>query len=262
MNPTTSDNKPGSITTEPNPKSIWFDTKHIITYIIVVVGLAVVGSAIYAYRNQLVKEGCACITKSWNPPDPTTSNWKTYANSQYGFEFNYPGDLNYIPEESDNFISLSFDEGLKFQYSGKLDTVKKLEDTCGSEGGMCFDNQTIVKDYAHDLTLYNSTNKVGTIPCNYESYGQGKDWRSGYVCKIVQEGDIKYLMVYKNGGAPYGIPTKDYIYYKNGKRYEFIFEIGGNADNMTLSEFEKNENEIWGEQVNQILSTFKFVETK
>jgi hypothetical protein len=82
---------------QSKPSNIWFDKKHVITYIIVLVGLAIIGGAIYAYQWERTKYPCGrelagdClqIVGDITAPDPT-ANWKKYSNSQYGFEFNYP----------------------------------------------------------------------------------------------------------------------------------------------------------------------------
>jgi hypothetical protein len=97
----TNNNSTGPVSQPPvSPKKTnWFDAMHIATYVIVVAGLAVVGWQIYAYvSNQQTGNS----NQTNNTTDPT-ANWKTYSNSQYGFEFKYPANIYVRSDASDIF---------------------------------------------------------------------------------------------------------------------------------------------------------------
>ncbi len=135
---------------EPKPrpeggqaKSLWFDKKHIITYVIVLIGLIAIGGAIYYYSESLKPTGysencknrnifevtaqdpqsneiktfpdCDSVPKKWEILEvgsqeqiqpSKNSDWKTYTNTTYGFEFKYPKNLE-IQSLSDKAVVFS-----------------------------------------------------------------------------------------------------------------------------------------------------------
>lgn len=70
---------------QPPPPTNWWDVKHVLTYVFVLVCLGAIAYGIYVYLTPVVTEQQQVQT------DPM-SDWKTYANAEYGFEFKYPSD--------------------------------------------------------------------------------------------------------------------------------------------------------------------------
>jgi len=186
---------------------------------------------------------------------------KTYTNSQYNFQFNYPGYITPVrlgDQLHTNITELQLGSGLSLFVFSENDLKNALaqEQDCT---GMCVSNLISDTAWNHDLALFNQ-NKSGLLNCEYSSAFSTNF--ADYSCELQTVNEVKYLMIYNPGGGPYGAPTKTYITYHNGVRFEFrknndITLVAGIY--QIRKDFEADEKTDNNTPVlNQILSTFKF----
>jgi hypothetical protein len=134
------------------------------------------------------------------------SNWKTYRNEEYGFEFKYPAtymdfysDTSLASEFYKNYISHERSEPDNPRYGVLLLGIKELE-------GYFFDNQREGKttyDDVHDICYYNESNGYSTsskkvingIPVCRISTGEACEGAFGYAVPIVKKQIVIEFMV-------------------------------------------------------------------
>jgi hypothetical protein len=88
--------------TNPPPKKFWFSA-HLVLGIVFLVAVA---SAIIAgiFCWQTFSQIPASIQTPVHKAQDTTANWKTYTNSQYGFNFEYPTEMSIYSDSGDSVV--------------------------------------------------------------------------------------------------------------------------------------------------------------
>ncbi len=109
-----------------------------------------------------------------------TANWKTYTNSQYGFEFKYPA--NYVvtktPEENNKFVTFSVNHFQVVVYPSDLSI------------------DAFIKDQAQSYLISNYQKINFSGQSAYEGIGQGMT--SAYVIYLKNKGYIYRLILNTN----------------------------------------------------------------
>lgn len=209
--------------------------------LIVVVAIVLIGGGAFAYKYWWVPR------VSENIQNDETADWKTYTNTQYGFEIKYPSD--WITEKNNsetrqtwlyppllnrgsvnNLFSITFRNKLGdfYSYCGASDTKTK---------GVMTREIEVLENVNND-----------TIDTLVEKYSI-----PGYVVEITNIGNLKAANIREEGIG--GNFSRIYTI-KNDKIYIF-----GEEDSCDVASASNNDNaKILSDEIfNQMLSTFKFL---
>lgn len=104
--------------------------------LVLIILTAISASAFFFYQSSKLQNQLSQI----QTPTPTTTvdsttSWKKYVNSQLGFSFSYPGDLEIEELKNDNFVEvskrISQDSRLIFNVSVTPYSSKSIVEVCG-----------------------------------------------------------------------------------------------------------------------------------
>lgn len=191
-----------------------------------------------AYQNMQLKKQIAQPSASPSPtstPDPT-ANWKTYTNHEYGYSVEYPSDWKVSEAKPPNTPDWPYD----ILQENQLHEVKFLEEKIDTWPGSF-------------VILVNKN------PENFDT----KSWASNYFVPLISDPTV-------NLAEPQGeISINNHTAYKfsvfefDGYRTEIGLVKNGNIYMFTFTDDTPNDPNLeeHKEIYNQILSTFKFLET-
>jgi hypothetical protein len=222
-------------------KKSWFSKHQVYGYLFLLIIFVIAVSAIYYAQikdDNLNILALFINTKNHHAQTVSTVDWKTYRNTEYGFEFNYPGnwyifinpdfikdgDIVYA-QTSSKEISLGgsvpegWKEGIDYVTSGQIFSVSR-EDYLEPEFSINGVRAYINKRYSNPELMYLKEIKIN---------GLG-GWQFAFKNEIGE-----------------GEPTA--VFYKDGIIYSISYI-------SSLSDKEENGYKLF----NQILSTFKFIE--
>lgn len=193
-----------------------------IAVIFLVAGYLYLTGKIKLNNEQIEVEKIAETTQENEVTETKTSDWKTYRNEEYGFEFKYPSDISFSEGKGDGELRFWVGYG-KFENNGE-----KAENV----GIHVFDN---LKDLStEDFLTYLEENE------NWRKWSSALQKNGLSAVKIEGRPSIGI-----ETGTPYDITD---VYFKNKF---FIYKISYDRI-IGLDELENT--------FNQILNTFKFTE--
>ncbi|MBI4094387.1 MAG: hypothetical protein HY436_01110 [Candidatus Liptonbacteria bacterium] len=195
-----------------------------------------------------------------------TTNWKTYRNEEYGFEFRYPGEFSEEGVYQEPYRLILSDSDYSFSVSATTRDDAAHQDQLSrgyalrciqnpreyDELGLgCGDPQSTaaVDGWDNDKTILETSNIGDT--CSIQGSGI-------YSCAVVlfQEKTIeRYWGVCFEGCGSW----KEYVFYKRQIRYTIRFTISG-SDRVSLDNAKKLEQTDQNIRLlNEMAQTFKFI---
>ncbi len=179
----------------PTPVEIQPKTDHKIFYILILIFLAIIGSFSYLFYlqynyNPMCVSDCSSIVV---PDFDETSDWKTYRNEEYGFEFKYPSNwvkLDNYQTDPDLITIVSSNES--------ADNVSKCYEGCGPDLWFYHYKNIDLEKYINDPgnLLFNPKKIKIDGQTAYEVDEAGF---SSYYAVLVQKGnDVYKILGYNN----------------------------------------------------------------
>ncbi|HBA46112.1 TPA: hypothetical protein DEQ22_02420 [Candidatus Nomurabacteria bacterium] len=201
----------------------------IVPMLLAIIALLVLGSGVYIYQNKKAKtpivvgneEQQSNIQISPVNTQTNNANWKTYTNTQYGFEFKYPSD--YSLKESSIYFSEEIPEGKRVFMESP--TCKTLVTGGGPWPKDCVSFNLLIQKNKISI----ATDGVIVIKTATQV--------AGYFAERVED----------NSGGMWDGLSQIYVQFEKGGDW-YISYLSYNSENKTAAE----------NLFNQILSTFKF----
>ncbi|MCX6752632.1 MAG: hypothetical protein NTZ87_04025 [Candidatus Nomurabacteria bacterium] len=226
----------------------------IVPLLIAIIAVLVIGGGVYIYNNKKVGEpvlpedtttqtttqnqqqtNTRTLPVTLDLSSSSTSNWKTYTNNEYGFEFKYPTDWTYV--QPSKFVT-----SIRFFKSSKIEEYKKFID--GGGDGAYGDSSAADNVGTTILGVYAKGNGSTSL----DSYlGGGYEYEQGNFSET-KIGD-KFIVK---------IGQKDHMYIGH-----YLFLNSNHANGVTFS-VDYNplpSNGLLGVEdpiIEKIVSTFKF----
>jgi len=179
--------------------------------LVVIIVLVVVGGGLVAWKQGWINE---------------TANWKTYTNSDYGFEFKYPQTWELNSDVSSNAIHLYVDFA---KFSSLIDNKETcINDICSRKSPT--EDQQII---------------------NQASVGDEIETSAGLPGKVVSMGGVKGFRYLGYNPQAKAYSTGVVVFNSQVDRIELSMSIAAPDETQA-------ENDKLNKDFNQIISTFKF----
>jgi hypothetical protein len=177
----------------------------------------------------LIKNNQITILPSPSAAGETTANWKTYRNEKYGFEFKYPN--QYLIKESPEIITLDDGSNDNTITAKKPITIEKLE----------IPQSETYKEFLIKNTILNAS---GKNPSSFDNFSEQRIGQNTFY--------------YIETGRFEGVLSSTYYLVKGTFIYKFgvVSYIGAKWQDPNF----KETDDIHYQNLNQILSTFKFID--
>ena len=181
--------------------------------LVVIIVLVVVGGGFVAWKQGWINE---------------TANWKTYTNSDYGFEFKYPQTWELNSDASSSAIHLYVDFA---KYSSLVDNKET-----------CIDGICSRKSPIEDQRIINQA-----------SVGDEIENNSGLLGRVVSIGGVKGFRFLGYNPQAKAYNTGVVVYNSQVDRIELSMSIAAPDETQA-------ENDKFNKDFDQIISTFKFTQ--
>ena len=195
--------------------------------------------------------GCQCINNQCvKKIEDETADWKTYTNEEYGFEFRYPSDFKKIEETNVNDSQLYFSNKDTFIFMDLLSPLERKIENKSLEEIKDFFLQYIEYEFLQELELSPCENKAD-IYFGKEK-GKGCDWKKGELSNDIAE-DLE---------EEFGFSATPKIEFSYGCVFYEKLKNGSCFLRLLNSEIQIEEKNKLYFELNQMLSTFKFIENE
>jgi len=214
--------------------------------------------------------------------DPT-ADWQTYRNEEFGFEFRYPNQLGQLNDEGKNAYLLN-----TFEFSGEAQSVNYLYINTFTDKSVS-DWQTAIQNslnnnepigdpafLPYSLSVKNLlTSKAVGYDCAAD-LGEYLSKQNNESCQIVSINGINAFKIVATGPFQSEVSELKYLFYINETWFDFskrFWVYSKDNPNKQLYTFEQLNSILQGKTsnatiqaevdiFNQILSTFRFVESE
>lgn len=236
----------------PQPKG---NKKTIVLVSILILLILILGISILFWMQYSPKKGAENQVAGEEAID--TSDWQTYTNEEYGFEFKY---LNIGETNITDWIKDDFSNTDVFPLKDGLLTFGQYIEANGPGSPICVTysvnvanaNNKNINDWVEEVKAYNDRS------FDYQGLGEEGHKVNGKITSIqdINVDDILGKVVLIEGGYP--LNTGEFGIVKDNKIYSITY-FDNNLDNHINC---KNSSKNYQKIFYNIISTFKFVEPK